>query len=123
VDCNKKAKRIEETNKVKRRFYFVKRKVLQMPNQVSRRFAQINADQKKLPRMNANRRESIICVHSRDWRQSLLLEPSGKQILVRTPRGGMARYESSGSFDFTSLLCREVSLRMTEGKVLVFLNS
>jgi hypothetical protein len=25
----------------------------------------------------------------------------------------MARYESSGSFDFTSLLCREVSLRMT----------
>jgi hypothetical protein len=27
VDCNKKAKRIEETNKVKRRFYFVKQEI------------------------------------------------------------------------------------------------
>jgi hypothetical protein len=30
--------------------------------------ALIDADKKNLPRMNAKIRESIVCVHSRDWR-------------------------------------------------------
>jgi hypothetical protein len=55
---NKIAKRFEETKKVKRQIYFVKREILQKPNQASRRFALVNADQKNLPRMNANGHES-----------------------------------------------------------------
>jgi len=53
VGATKKAKRVEETNKVKRLVYFVKRKVF-----TGRRFALINADKKNLPRMNAKIRES-----------------------------------------------------------------
>jgi uncharacterized lipoprotein YajG len=56
---------LEETNKVKRRIYFVKRGVFQGPQ-----ISLINADKKNLPRMNAKMRESIVRVLSRDSRSA-----------------------------------------------------
>jgi hypothetical protein len=48
ADATKIAKRFEETHKVKRRIYFVKRRVFQGPQ-----ISLMNADEKSLPRMNA----------------------------------------------------------------------
>jgi hypothetical protein len=52
---NKKAKRAEETNKVKQRTYFVKREFFR-----GRGFALINADKRNLKRMNAKDANHIL---------------------------------------------------------------
>jgi|SRR5579859_2275444 len=83
--CNKIAKRFEETNKVKRRIYFVKRRILQgaisnwqLAKPSGRRSALINADQKQFA---ANERENtriyLLVFVSRASRVAVREKPSG----------------------------------------------